>query len=51
MEWPPRSGRQQEFLEVDRAAWVRCDEARVKLVKGQVLFIDRLLELRDGTSR
>ena len=45
IEWPPRSGRQQEFPEVDRAAWVSADEARVKLVKAQVEFVDRLLAL------
>jgi predicted NUDIX family NTP pyrophosphohydrolase len=45
IEWPPRSGKQQEFPEIDRAAWVNCDEARVKLVKGQVELVDRLLDL------
>jgi predicted NUDIX family NTP pyrophosphohydrolase len=44
LEWPPRSGRMQEFPEVDRAAWFGVDEARSKLVKGQVPFLDRLLE-------
>jgi predicted NUDIX family NTP pyrophosphohydrolase len=44
LEWPPRSGRVQEFPEIDRAAWFPVDEARRKLVKGQVSFLDRLLE-------
>jgi predicted NUDIX family NTP pyrophosphohydrolase len=44
LEWPPRSGRVQEFPEIDRAAWFPVDEARRKLVKGQVPFLDRLLE-------
>jgi predicted NUDIX family NTP pyrophosphohydrolase len=44
LEWPPRSGRVQEFPEIDRAAWFAVDEARAKLVKGQVPFLDRLLE-------
>lgn len=44
MEWPPRSGRTQSFPEVDRAAWFGIDEARRKLLKGQVAFLDRLLE-------
>jgi predicted NUDIX family NTP pyrophosphohydrolase len=44
LEWPPRSGRMQEFPEIDRAAWFAVDEARAKLVKGQVPFLDRLLE-------
>jgi predicted NUDIX family NTP pyrophosphohydrolase len=44
LEWPPRSGRMQEFPEIDRAAWFGVAEARTKLVKGQVPFLDRLLE-------
>lgn len=45
IEWPRGSGKQQEFPEIDRAAWVSTEEARVKLVKGQVEFVDRLLDL------
>ena len=44
IEWPPRSGRMQEFPEIDRAAWFGLEEARAKLLKGQVPFLDRLLE-------
>lgn len=42
-EWPPRSGRLQSFPEIDRAEWLGIDEARVKLVKGQVPVLDALL--------
>jgi predicted NUDIX family NTP pyrophosphohydrolase len=45
MEWPPRSGRMQEFPEVDRAGWFNLDDARRKLLRGQVGFLDRLAEL------
>ncbi|SFP53606.1 Predicted NTP pyrophosphohydrolase, NUDIX family [Geodermatophilus dictyosporus] len=45
LEWPPRSGRVQEFPEVDRAAWFGVDEARAKLVGGQVPYLQRLLDL------
>jgi predicted NUDIX family NTP pyrophosphohydrolase len=45
LEWPPRSGRVQEFPEIDRAAWLTVDEARGKLVAGQVPLLDRLLDL------
>lgn len=45
MEWPPRSGRQQEFPEVDRAEWLTLDAARSKLLAAQVPFLDRLAEL------
>ncbi|MGY1784739.1 NUDIX domain-containing protein [Geodermatophilus sp. SYSU D00698] len=48
IEWPPRSGRLQEFPEIDRAAWFGVDEARAKLVKGQVPYLDRLLDLLAG---
>lgn len=44
MEWPPRSGRMQEFPEVDRVAWVPVEVARVKLLKGQLPILDRLLD-------
>jgi predicted NUDIX family NTP pyrophosphohydrolase len=44
LEWPPRSGRMQEFPEIDRAAWFGVEQARAKLLKGQVPFLDRLLE-------
>jgi predicted NUDIX family NTP pyrophosphohydrolase len=42
MEWPPRSGRQAEFPEADRAGWFSPDEARVKLNGAQVAFVDSL---------
>jgi predicted NUDIX family NTP pyrophosphohydrolase len=42
MEWPPKSGRQQEFPEVDRADWFTLDVARGKMIKGQIPFLDRL---------
>ena len=41
-EWPPRSGKQAEFPEVDRAEWFDLDTARAKLVKAQAAFIDAL---------
>ena len=42
MEWPPRSGRKRSFAELDRAAWFNVVEARRMILKGQVIFIDRL---------
>jgi predicted NUDIX family NTP pyrophosphohydrolase len=50
MEWPPRSGRRQEFPEVDRAAWFDADEARAKLIAAQAAFVDRLLEHLGGAG-
>ena len=43
MEWPPKSGRQQEFPEIDRAKWFPIEIARVKILKGQVGLLDQLL--------
>ncbi|WP_298431560.1 NUDIX domain-containing protein [Geobacter sp.] len=45
MEWPPGSGKRREFPEVDRAAWFGVDEARKKILKGQIGFIDELCAL------
>ena len=43
MEWPPKSGRSQEFPEVDRAQWFTIPEARIRIIKGQQGFIDQLV--------
>ena len=43
-EWPPRSGRMQEFPEVDRAGWFALDAARVKILAAQAPLLDRLAE-------
>ena len=44
MEWPPRSGNEGEFPEVDRAEWFGPAAAREKLIEAQAAFVDRLLE-------
>jgi predicted NUDIX family NTP pyrophosphohydrolase len=44
MEWPPRSGSQQDFPEVDRAEWFDLEVARRKILSAQAEFLDRLLE-------
>ncbi len=43
LEWPPRSGRLQQFPEVDRGAWFRADEAMTRVLAGQVPLIRQLL--------
>jgi predicted NUDIX family NTP pyrophosphohydrolase len=48
MEWPPRSGRSQEFPEVDRAAWFDLKTARQKLNPGQRALVDALECLLGG---
>jgi predicted NUDIX family NTP pyrophosphohydrolase len=32
------------FPELDRAAWFRIEEARTRILKGHVVFLDRLLD-------
>ena len=44
MEWPPRSGREAEFPEVDRAEWFGLEAAREKILPAQAALLDRLLE-------
>lgn len=43
LEWPRGSGRYREFPELDRVAWFAVEAARPKLLKGQLVFLDRLL--------
>ena len=42
LEWPPRSGKMQEFPEIDRAAWFDLSTAERKLLPGQRNFLDQL---------
>lgn len=48
IEWPPRSGRQTEFPEIDRVEWLEPDIARVKLNPAQEPFVDRLIDWATG---
>jgi len=43
MEWPKGSGRMQEFPELDRVQWFPVAQARRKLLKGHVVFLDLLM--------
>jgi predicted NUDIX family NTP pyrophosphohydrolase len=45
LEWPPRSGRSQQFPEVDRAAWFDLDEANERILAAQAPFLQRVQEL------
>jgi predicted NUDIX family NTP pyrophosphohydrolase len=42
IEWPPRSGKMQDFPEVDKAEWFNLNVARTKINVAQVGFIDEL---------
>jgi len=45
LEWPPRSGRIQEFPEVDRGEWFALPAARRKINKGQLPLLDEIERL------
>jgi predicted NUDIX family NTP pyrophosphohydrolase len=42
MEWPPSSGKMQQFPEMDRAAWFGFAEAKEKILSGQRPLLDEL---------
>ncbi len=48
LEWPPRSGKIQQFPEVDRGAWFDLPIAREKILSGQRPFLDELQRLVKG---
>jgi predicted NUDIX family NTP pyrophosphohydrolase len=50
MEWPPRSGKQQEFPEIDRGEWFTIAAAKEKILAGQRGFIEELQQ-RLGSHR
>jgi predicted NUDIX family NTP pyrophosphohydrolase len=47
MQWPPKSGRLQQFPEIDRAQWFNIEEARKRINQSQVRFLDQLVALLD----
>ena len=44
LEWPRHSGTYREYPEIDTGGWFSLAEAREKIHRGQVKFLDRLLE-------
>jgi predicted NUDIX family NTP pyrophosphohydrolase len=45
LEWPKNSGRVQEYPEIDKAGWFDIEQAKEKILKGQIGFIDKLVEI------
>jgi predicted NUDIX family NTP pyrophosphohydrolase len=45
LEWPPRSGRTQEFPEVDRADWFDLETAKRKIKAAQISLLEELCRL------
>lgn len=50
IEWPPRSGRTAVFPEIDRANWFDLATARLKILKSQTEFLNRLEAALDGSK-
>ena len=50
MEWPPKSGRQQEFPEVDRAGWFAIPDALEKILSGQRDLVVELARIRGSVD-
>ena len=51
LEWPPRSGRMQQFPEIDRAEFFPIEEAKKKINEAQIAFLDRLAETLGPCSK
>lgn len=44
IEWPPKSGKLQEFPEVDKGEWFSITTAKQKINPGQAALLDDLIE-------
>ncbi|HEY7302703.1 MAG TPA: NUDIX domain-containing protein [Bryobacteraceae bacterium] len=44
LEWPPRSGHQIQVPEADRGAWFSIAAGKVHLLRGQIPFLEMLVE-------
>jgi len=51
LEFPPHSGKIQEFPEIDKAAFFEVEEAKQKINSAQTEFIDRLQKMLDQDSK
>ena len=51
MEWPPHSGKQQKFSEIDQAAFFSEEVARRKVNSAQVILLDRLRAALDDNQQ
>ena len=51
MEWPPKSGKTQEFPEIDRAGWFAIPEARRRMLASQTGILDQLVVFLDSETK
>lgn len=42
IEWPPRSGIQKKFPEIDKAGWFTVEEAKSKIIEAQFALVEEL---------
>jgi predicted NUDIX family NTP pyrophosphohydrolase len=50
-EWPKNSRKIQEIPEVDKAGWFDIELAKKKIIKGQIGFIDKLIEITNCSQK
>lgn len=50
IEWPPRSGKQREFPEIDRADFFTVDAAHAKIHPAELEFVERLDSFLSGRA-
>lgn len=43
IEWPPRSGKQATFPEIDRAGWFAFEEAQLLINERQIPFLEEMM--------
>lgn len=48
LEWPPKSGKMQEFPEVDKAEWFTIDKAKEKINAAQVALLEEMESKLNG---
>jgi predicted NUDIX family NTP pyrophosphohydrolase len=51
LEWPPGSGKVENFPEIDRAQWLSIKQARTKMLHSQTPFLDALEAILADTER
>lgn len=51
MEWPPKSGKREQFLEIDRAGFFTVERAREKMHPAEFEFLTRLEKLLESFER
>lgn len=51
LEWPKGSGKIQEYPEADKGEWFNLERAKTKILKGQIVFLNRLVaQVQTGAS-